>query len=124
MPESDETQQDIKEIKWHVENVDNKIDSLIRGNQEAIEEYAELFSDDPKMAKVYLAIDGSKNQGEISEETGVSTSTVSRKIEDLSRYGLVQKKAHNSGAVYMKDDLYDILRLDEKVDPEIGWNAD
>lgn len=124
MPESDETQEDIKRMKWHLENIDNKVDTLIRGNPNALEDFAGLFRDDEKMAKVYLAIDGVRTQSDIVNDTGVSSSTVSRKIDKLDRYGLIQKKEYNQGMIWEKDELYDILRLDQYVDPETGWNDD
>lgn len=124
MTESDETQQDIKEIKWHIEKVDNKMDLLIRGNSEALNEIAEVFQGDPAIAQVYLAIDGKRTQQEIVEEVDYSQPTVSRRVNKLKRDGLIQKKEWDNGVVWERDDTYSLFRLDEKVDPETGWNDD
>lgn len=124
MPESDETQEDIKKMKWHLENIDNKVDALIRGSPEARDDLAGAFKDDPMMAKVYLAIDGKRKQSEIANEIGTSQATVSRRIKELDRYGLIQKKEYDNGMIWEKDELYDILRLEEHVDPDTGWNDD
>lgn len=124
MTESDETQQDIKKMKWHMENIDNKVDMLIRGNEGALDEIASLFEGDPIIAKVYLAVDGDKTQREISNEIGHAESTVSGRIDKLDRFGLIQKKEYDDGMIYMKDEIHDILRLEEKVDPDTGWNDD
>lgn len=124
MTESDETQQDIKKMKWHMENIDNKVDMLIRGNEGALDEIASLFEDNSIMAKVYLAVDGEKTQREISEEIDHHESTVSRRIKKLDRFGLIQKKEYKDGMIYMKDEIHDILRLEENVDPVTGWNDD
>jgi DNA-binding HxlR family transcriptional regulator len=122
MTESDETQQDIKEIKWRIENVDNKFDMLVRGNEEALQEVADLFRGDSSMAQVYLEIDGQQNQKEIADSVGTSPMTVSRKIQDLKRYGLIEKKEIRNGAIWKKSELHGVMRLGDRVDPESGWN--
>lgn len=124
MPESDETQQDIKKMKWHIENLDNKVDMLIRGNAEALEDIAKLFQGDSTMAQVYLAVNGERTQNEIVEEIDSSPATVSRRIKKLDRYGLIMKKEYDDGVIYMKDEIHDVLRLENYVDPETGWNDD
>lgn len=122
MPESDETQKDIKKMKWHLENIDNKVDTLIRGNPQALEDIAGVFRGNPMMAKVYLAVDGKRKQVDIAEKLDTSQATVSRRISELDRYGLIQKKEYDNGMIYVKDELHDILRLDERVDPKAGWD--
>lgn len=124
MPESDETQEDIKKMKWHLENIDNKVDNLIRGDSDTLEDIAGLFRDDPMMAKVYLSIDGKQKQVDIANAQDTSEATVSRRIKELKRHGLIKKKEFNEGMIWEKNELYDILRLDEYVDPESGWNDD
>lgn len=122
MPESDETQQDIKEIKWRIENLDNKFDMLIRGNSEAIEKVAAIFRGDSAMAQVYLAIDGIRNQQEVADAISSSSSTVSRKIDTLSDYGLIEKKEIRDGVIWMKSELHRVMQLGTRVDPDTGWN--
>lgn len=122
MTESDEAQQDLKRIKWHLENLDNKVDMLVRGNSDAIEAVADVFRDDSIMAKVYLAVNGDRTQKEIADHIEFSEPTVHRRIDSLTKAGLVQKKEYDNGIIYMKDELHSVLRLDEKVDPKEGWN--
>lgn len=124
MTESDETQQDIKEIKWRIENIDNKFDMLVRGNDEALQEVADLFRGDSSMAQVYLAIDGQRNQKEIADSIGPSKMTVSRKVQDLKKYGLIEKKEIRNGVIWTKSELHDVMRLDDRVDPDSGWHDD
>lgn len=123
MAESDETQQDIKEIKWRIENIDNKFDMLVRGNDAALEEVAELFRGDSLMAQVYLAVDGQRNQKEIADAIDTTAMTVSRKIDDLNSYGLIKKKEIRNGAIWKKSELHGVMRLGDRVDPESGWNG-
>lgn len=122
MPESDETQQDIKEIKWRIENIDNKFDMLVRGNDRALQEVAELFRDDALMAQVYLTVDGKQNQQEIADTIGTTAMTVSRKIRELDNYGLIEKKEIRDGTIWKKSELHGVMRLDDRVDPNHGWN--
>lgn len=124
MPESDETQEDIRKIRWRMENLDNKFDMLVRGNDDVMEVVADVFRGDPSMAQVYLAVNGSRNQQEIVGHIDPSRSTVSRKIRKLDDYGLIQTKEVNGGLIYQKDELHDILALEHRVDPESGWNDD
>lgn len=122
MPESDETQEDIKEIKWRIENIDNKFDMLVRGNDEALEKVAEVFRGDPVMAQVYLAVNGKRNQSEIVEEIDSSGPTVSRRISTLDDYGLIEKKDIQNGFIWKKSELHQVMQLGSKVDPETGWD--
>lgn len=122
MTESDEAQQDIKEIRWRIENLDNKFDMLIRGNDDAIESVAELFRGDASMAMVYLAIDGKKNQKEIADVISPSKMTVSRKVRKLKSYGLIEKIDVSNGTIWQKSELHEVMRLEEKVDPDTGWH--
>lgn len=122
MTESDEAQRDIKEMKWHIENLDNKMDLIVRGDEDIIESISEVFKDDESMCKVFLKIDGEKTQNDISDETDVSTSTVSRKIDTLSDYGLIRKKEYDNGIIYQKDDICSTLQLHRLVTPN-GWRG-
>lgn len=124
MAESDETQQDIKEIRWRIENIDNKFDMLVRGNDAALQEVADLFMDDSLMAQVYLAVDGQRNQKEIADAVDTTAMTVSRKIRDLKNYGLIEKKEIRNGAIWKKSELHEVMRLGDRVDPDSGWNDD
>lgn len=124
MPESDETQQDIKEMKWHVEKVDKKLNFILRGNGDALERIAEVFRGDEKVAQVYLLIDGRRTQSEIVDEVDFSAPTVSRRIQDLSNNGLIQKKGYDDGIIWERDEVDSIFNLEDKVDPETGWNDD
>lgn len=121
MTESNETQRDIKQVKWHVENIDKKLDMMIRGDSDILDDIAEIFRGDEKLCQVYLAVNGERTQNEIVEETGISSSTVSRKIKTLSRASLIRKKDYDGGHIHMKDELHETLQLDQKVTPE-GWN--
>lgn len=124
MPESDETQQDIKEMKWHMEKVDNKLNFILRGNGDALERIAEVFRGDEKVAQVYLLINGRRTQSEIVEKVDFSAPTVSRRIQKLSDNGLIQKKGYDEGAIWARDEVDSIYNLEAKVDPETGWNDD
>lgn len=122
MPESDETQRDIKEIKWRIENLDNKFDMLVRGNEEALEKVAEIFRGDPVMAQVYEAVDGKRNQKRIASDIGSSDSTVSRKVRTLADYGLIERKELKDGIIWTKSELHRVMQLAGRVDPDTGWD--
>lgn len=121
MTESNETQRDVKRLKWHVENIDKKLDMMVRGDSDVMEQIADVFRGNKTLCQVYLAVDGERTQKEIVNETGTSRATVSRKIDTLSDHSLIWKKEYDGGIIYQKDDLHDTLRLDRKVTPE-GWN--
>lgn len=120
MTESGDTKRDIKEIKSHMRNIDHKQDRILVSDQDVRKRIRELFEGDENMRKVFIEIDGDKTQDEIAEASGVSAPTVSRRIDELNREGLIWKKEHNEGLVYKKDSLCRTLRLDEKV-TEDGW---
>ncbi|WP_436906707.1 DUF7343 domain-containing protein [Halosimplex marinum] len=121
MTESNETQRDVKRLKWHVENIDKKLDMMVRGDADVMEAIADVFRDDEMLCKVYLAVNGERTQQEIADEVGTSNATVSRKISTLSDHSLVWKKDYDDGIIYQKDELHETLRLDQKVTPD-GWN--
>lgn len=120
MTESGDTKRDIKEMKSHLRNIDNKQDRILVSDPAVRKRIRQLFEEDENLRKVFLEIDGEKTQEELAEAANVSEATVSRRIKELNREGLIWKKEHNGGLVYKRDSLCRTLRLDEKV-TEDGW---
>ena len=113
MPESDELNAAIGHIKHKVDSMDQTLERLLRVNGKAlISDLMEQFRADKMLKEVYLAIDGSRTQKEISKSTGHSEPTVSRRIETLKDLDLIELiRSSNDGKVYQYTKMEKLFKI-------------
>lgn len=114
---------EVRFLRDKVQAIDHKQEVLIRAQRAAIEaEVLDAMRKDPKLARVYLAIDGSCSQKEIVERvvaagTPMSEPTVCRKIDVLKgELAVIELIDRNSrGKIYVKSAVDKILQLTPRV---------
>jgi hypothetical protein len=113
MPESDELSKDIREIKWHQEEIDSSLEMLLRANKEnLLREVLEMFGRSKRRARVYLAVDGIRNVGEIASDEGIHDKNVYNELKVLKRGSLIVIKGEKEKQlVFKKSKLDHILNL-------------
>lgn len=119
---SNNTEKDVREIKWRVEGIDKSIDLLVRANRKQIvKEIEEFFGKSKNRVKVFLAIDGEKTVEKIASELGMKAPNVSRRITELRDEGLINiKKISKKGYIYEKTEKVRILGLEKKLSKKIS----
>lgn len=124
MPESDDAAEDIQAIRFQLENIEATQRLLVRDRAPSLTTaYFALFRDDESLLRVYLAVDGTRTQQEIvshleASGAGISQPTVSRKLTDLTREGLIEASSIRKGRalVYRKNLIMDdILQLSRRL---------
>ena len=124
MPETPETADDIRTIRYRIESIETTQHLLLRGqSKELMQELLELFAKDEHLEEVYLALDAPRNQAEIVEHlkatsTEISQPTVSRKLARLDEEGLIQREgASASGLQWRKKTVVEkVLRLSRQLE--------
>lgn len=109
--------------------VDGKVNLIARANRgPLLKALEEVVTKRPMVGRIYLLLDGSRNQEEITAELGntghpTSTATVSRCLTDMQgEHGLVERVPGGPGKTYRKNrELEQILNLTKKIE---GWLAD
>ncbi len=123
MPETPETADDIRTIRYRIESIETTQHLLLRVEaKELLAELLPLFETDENLERVYLALDQPRNQGQILEylhELGVDMSqpTVSRKLTQLNDEGLIEKHGAGQGGVSWrkKEVVEKVLRLSRQI---------
>ncbi|HUF54655.1 MAG TPA: ArsR family transcriptional regulator [Dehalococcoidia bacterium] len=124
MPETLDTADEIKTIRFRIESIETTQHLLLRGqSKELIKDLLWLFSRDRKLALVYLSLGKQRNQGEIvehlknAEGVAISQPTVSRKLSKLEEEGLIEKVgADASGTRWGRKKVVEqVLRLSRLV---------
>jgi predicted transcriptional regulator len=121
---SDNTEKDVREIKWRVEGIDKSIDLLVRASRkQIIADILEFFGKSKDRVNVFLAIDGNKTVDQVAKELNMKGPNVSRRITELRDEGLVNiKKITKNGYVYEKTEKVRVLGIEKviaKKAPEI-----
>ncbi len=119
MPETPETADDIRTIRYRIESIETTQHLLLRGQSKGlISDLLEVFSKDPNLRDVYLALDVPRNQTQIMEHLGssgisISQPTVSRKLTLLGEEGLIQREGADAGGLRWerKPVVENVLRL-------------
>jgi len=122
MPESPETADDIRTIRFDIESIKTSQHLLLRSQSgQLLADLLAEFKKDDKLALVYLALDGLRNQDEIAdhitaEGVGVSQPTVSRKIQRLDAEGLIELVPAPGGAAWARKEVVEkVFRLSHKI---------
>lgn len=110
----------IDEILSHVRSIDAQMTWIIRSEAKELRKLLlEYFSKRRRAAKVYLAVDGKKSSGQISEYLNILVQNVSKELRELESRGLIELK---KWGVYKKSKIDKILRLSSELrkDPEFN----
>jgi DNA-binding transcriptional ArsR family regulator len=127
VPETPETADDIRTIRYDIDAIKSSQQLLLRGQSgELVKFFLAEFKKDKKLALVYLALDGKRNQDEVADYINaagkkVSQPTVSRKIKLLEAEGLVEQRAVPGGVAWAKNAVAEkVLRLSSKIEKQQG----
>lgn len=122
MPETPETADDIRTIRYDIESIKTSQHLLLRGqSRELLAEILGQFQKDDNLALVYLALDGKRNQDEIARrirDSGgdISQPTVSRKLARLDSEGLIELRPGPGAAAWTHKDVVErVWRLSSRV---------
>jgi DNA-binding transcriptional ArsR family regulator len=97
MPETLETADEIKSIRFKIEAIESTQELLLRERAPHIRrEILEVFRRTPLLDVVYLAVNGQRSQAEIVDALAangiaISQPTVSRRMDRLEHEGLIEK---------------------------------
>jgi hypothetical protein len=109
--------------------VDGKVNLIARANREPLlKALQEVVTKRPMIGRIYLLLDGTRNQDEIVTEllqsgAGGSPAAVSRYLDDMQgEHGLIERVPSGPGKTYRKSrELEQILNLTKKIE---GWLTD
>jgi DNA-binding transcriptional ArsR family regulator len=97
MPETLETADEIKSIRFKIEAIESTQELLLRERAPHMRrEILEVFARTPLLDVVYLAVNGQRSQAEIVDAlaangVAISQPTVSRRMDRLEQEGLIEK---------------------------------
>jgi len=121
VPETVETADDIRTIRYKIESIEATQHLLLRERApQLLSEIVKLFEGTDKMVEVYLALDPARSQADVVEylrASGVRVSqpTVSRRMVTLEREGLIEKVGVGArGLLWGKKEVVEkVLRLSD-----------
>lgn len=119
MPETPETADDIRTIRYKIESIETTQHLLLRERRpQLLEEILGLFDSVDKLTEVYLAVDGARSQADIVQHLNasgmtVSQPTISRRMTTLEEEGLIEKVGVGErGVLWRKKQVVEkVLRL-------------
>jgi len=116
VPESTDLFNEVAIMRDELEEQGAMLDALVRSSG-AGQEILDRLSKDDSAARVLLAVDGVRAQGDIADDVGLSEATVSRALNRLAKdYGLVAISHRNaSGKVYHRTRLDRALHVSRKL---------
>jgi hypothetical protein len=106
-------------IHSRLDVIDGKVTVVARSNRDALlEGFEKAIAADPLLGRIYLALDGKRNQAQIAKDLGSSEPTISRRLVKMSRdHGIAEMVAGTSGGkVYRRDnEMEGVLHLSANV---------
>jgi ribosome-binding factor A len=100
--------------------IEGKVTIIARTDRDKLLKVLEdVVTADPMIGRVYLALDGKKNQDQIVKELASAKATISRKLTKMSReYGIVEvaTEASNSKIYRHNREMEEVLHLSAKVE--------
>ena len=117
MPESDELTKDVREIKWHQEEIDSSLELLLRVNKpELLKQVLDMFGKAETRARIYLSVDGKKNISEIATDVRILYNNVYPILNTLRDWSLVTAIGEkDKQLVFKKTKLERILALSKEL---------
>jgi predicted transcriptional regulator len=114
---SGHVERDINEIKNRVTGLDNSVDLLLRANRKEITADLMLFfGRSEERVRVFLAVDGKRNVGEIAKKVKpIAMTNVSRRITELLGEDLICLVSTKKGKVYAMTRKVKILNLEKEL---------
>jgi predicted transcriptional regulator len=123
MPESEEAQKELVELKHDVRDIKHTLDAQFYEDRAKWEgRVLNAVDDDATMIQVLMAIDCEKSAREIQNEIGLGQVKCWRILNRLERRGIIFKleETKEGSVVYCKSRWYKILRLDEVVQKKLS----
>jgi len=119
VPETVETADDIRTIRYKIESIETTQHLLLRERApQLLSQIKDLFGSTDKLTEVYLAVNRQRSQADIvdylkASGLRVSQPTVSRRIATLEREGLIEKVGvGDRGVLWGKKEVVEkVLRL-------------
>lgn len=120
MATDDEIQNALLAIYSRLDVIEGKVTVIARADREKLlNELEKVVKKDPIIGRIYLALDGRKNQDDIVVELGSSKPTISRQLAKMSReHGVVEAtKGQRGSNVYRHNpQMQEVLHLSAKIE--------
>jgi hypothetical protein len=118
----------IRTIRSRIETIERTQEILVRAEaRNIVPALEQAFGADPLLARIYLAVDGTKTQSQILADLkaaghAASSASVSRKLDRLEKdFHLIDLADRTkAGKIYRKGELERILRLSRRVEKLVG----
>jgi DNA-binding transcriptional ArsR family regulator len=115
MTSDDEIHSALLAIHSRLDVIEGKVTVVARADRgKLLDALQEVVGKQPLIGKIYLALDGKKNQDEIVAELQSSSSTVSRQMIEMTReYGMIELvKGEGKGKIYRHNrEMESVLHL-------------
>lgn len=127
MPETPETADDIRTIRYKIESIETTQHLLLRERApQLLQEILAIFGSTDKLAEVYLAVNGQRSQADIVQHLNasavkISQPTVSRRMTTLEEEGLIEKAGVGErGVLWDKKEVVEkVLRLSRALEESL-----
>jgi hypothetical protein len=120
MATDDEIQNALLAIYSRLDVIEGKVTVIARADREKLlDELEKVVKKDPIIGRIYLALDGRKNQDDIVAELASSKPAVSRWLAKMSReHGIVEvAKGRRGSNVYRHNpQMQEVLHLSAKIE--------
>jgi DNA-binding transcriptional ArsR family regulator len=124
MPTDQEIHSALLAIYSRLDVIEGKVTVIARTDRDKLlDELKEIVKADPIIGRIYLALDGKKNQDQIVKDLDSSKPTVSRKLVKMSReHGIVEvaKEQSNSKIYRHNKEMEEVLHLSAKIEKWLG----
>jgi DNA-binding transcriptional ArsR family regulator len=106
-------------IHARLDVIEGKVTVIARTDRDKLlTELEQVVKADPIVGRIYLALDGKKNQDQIVKDLDSSKPTISRRLVKMSReHGIVEVAKEQSGSkIYRHDkEMEEVLHLSAKI---------
>ncbi len=118
---NENTEKDIREIKYKVDAIEKSVDLLVRANRKPIlDDLLSFFGKSNERVKVFLAVDGEKSVSQIAQQLTLRPQNASRRISELEREGLITVKTTSGPTkIYAKTEKVRLLGLERQLEQRL-----
>ena len=125
MAQEDDIHNALLAIHSRLDIIEGKVTVVARADRDKLlVELEKVVRKDPVVGKIYLTLDGQKNQEQLRAELGIGAASMSRWLRKMSRtHGIIELvPGREAGKVYRHDpDMEDVLDLSRCME---RWLAD
>lgn len=114
MPETTQTQQEVSELTTRVANIEHMVRFSLASSKEAKQFAFDHFNSKKNSAKLYLALEQPKSQGQLQAILGLSAAQVSKLCTHLEEQGFISHErdpANRKKFVFRWNDVERSLHL-------------